>query len=211
METAHQAATLLIASLDLVGTIVFAMSGAMVGARRRTDVFGALTLAFVTATFGSVVRDVLLGTLPPAAVASWHPLAIALVAGTLTVRFHAWFQRFKHPVQALDAIGLGIFAVAGTQKALSLGVNWAMAAVIGMISGIGGGMVRDIMTTRTPVVLVDEIYALAALAAGLVVVAGSRAGLPSTAVAVAGAALCVILRLLALSRGWGLPRARAKG
>jgi uncharacterized membrane protein YeiH len=208
-ETAREAATLLIGALDLVGTVVFAMSGAMEGVRRGTDVFGALALAFVTATFGSVVRDVVLGSLPPAAVASWHPLALALVAGSLTLRFHASFRRLRHPVQALDAIGLGIFAVAGTQKALYLGVNWPMAAVIGMISGIGGGMVRDMLTARTPIVLVDEIYALAALAAGLVVVAGSRAGLPSTVVTLAGAALCMSLRLVALSRGWRLPRVRA--
>lgn len=209
-ETARDAATLLIKALDLIGTVVFAMSGAMVGARRGTDVFGTLALAFVTATFGSVARDVLLGSLPPAAVTSWYPLALAVGTGALTLRFRASFRRLRDPVQVLDAVGLGIFAVAGTQKALDLGVNWPMAAVLGMISGIGGGMVRDMLTARTPIVLVDQIYALAALAAGLVVVAGSRAGLPPTLVTFAGAALCLLLRMVALSRGWRLPRVRAR-
>jgi uncharacterized membrane protein YeiH len=169
------------------------------------DLFGVLVLAFVTAVFGGITRDVLIGAVPPASTASWHSPALAVAAGLLTFRFYRLFDRLQHPVQFFDAAGLGVFAVTGTQKALAYGINWPMAATLGMISGIGGGMVRDVLTAQVPTVLRSDIYAVAALAGGLVVVVGSWAGLPSGAVTLAGAALCVFLRMMALYRGWKLP------
>ncbi|HEY8089858.1 MAG TPA: trimeric intracellular cation channel family protein [Polyangiaceae bacterium] len=198
-------ASLLIQALDLVGTFVFAVSGAMVGVHRRMDLFGVLVLAFVTAVFGGITRDVLIGAVPPAAIADWHALAISVAAGLLAFGFARRLERLKEPVQVFDAAGLGVFAVAGTQKALDHGIGWPMAVVLGMLSGIGGGIVRDVLTARTPTVLLADIYAVAALAGGLVVVAGERLGVPSIASAVVGAALCMGLRLVALHRGWRLP------
>jgi uncharacterized membrane protein YeiH len=173
------------------------------------DLFGILVLAFVTAVFGGILRDLLIGAIPPAAVGSWYYLALAVTAGLLAFWCHELLARLQQPVLFFDAAGLGIFAVAGTQKALDYGLNWPMAAVLGMISGIGGGMVRDVLAAQTPVVLRSDIYAVAALAGGLVVVAGSYLGLPSTFVTLAGAALCVFLRIMALYRGWKLPRVRS--
>ena len=204
-------AVLLVWVLDLVGTFVFAISGAALGTQRGMDLFGVLVLAFVTAVVGGITRDVLIGAVPPASVASWHSLALAVAAGLLTFRFHNLFDRLQHPVLFFDAAGLGVFAVAGTQKALGHGINWPMAAILGMISGIGGGMVRDVLTAQVPTVLCADIYAVAALAGALVVVAGSESGLPPAAVALAGIALCVFLRLMALYRGWKLPVARSRG
>ena len=196
---------LLVRVLDLVGTFVFAISGAALGVQRGMDLFGVLVLAFVTAVVGGIARDVLIGAIPPASVASWHNLAVAVVAGLLVFRFFGLLDRLLHPVQVFDAAGLGVFAVAGTQKALDHGINWPMATVLGMISGIGGGMVRDVLTAQIPTVLRADVYAVAALAGGLVVVAGGAAGLPPTLVALVGIALCVFLRLMALYRGWKLP------
>jgi uncharacterized membrane protein YeiH len=203
-----EAANLLVSALDLIGTVAFAISGAMLGIRRGMDLFGVLVLAFVTAVFGGILRDLLIGAVPPAAVGSWHYLALALITGLLTFWCHELLARLQQPVLFFDAAGLGIFAVAGTQKALDYGLNWPMAAVLGMISGIGGGMVRDVLAAQTPIVLRSDIYAVAALAGGLVVVAGSYVGLPSTFVTLAGAALCVFLRVMALYKGWKLPRGR---
>jgi uncharacterized membrane protein YeiH len=203
-----EAANLLVRALDLIGTFVFAISGAMLGIRQGMDLFGILVLAFVTAVFGGVVRDLLIGAVPPAAVESWYYLALAGTAGLLTFWCHERLARLQQPVLFFDAAGLGIFAVAGTQKALDYGLNWPMAAVLGTISGIGGGMVRDVLAAQTPVVLRSDIYAVAALAGGLVVVAGAYVGLPSTFVALAGAALCVFLRIMALYQGWKLPIVR---
>jgi uncharacterized membrane protein YeiH len=203
-----EAANLLVKALDLTGTFVFAISGAMLGVRRGMDLFGVLVLAFVTAVFGGILRDLLIGAVPPAAVASWLYLALSVGAGLLTFWCHGLFARLQQPVQFFDAAGLGIFAVAGTQKALDYGLNWPMAAVLGVISAVGGGMVRDVLAAQTPVVLRSDIYAVAALAGALVVVAGSYLGLPSTPVALAGAALAVFLRMMALYRGWELPRGK---
>ncbi|MBL6458950.1 TRIC cation channel family protein [Belnapia sp. T6] len=200
---------LLVRALDLVGTFVFAISGAALGVQRRMDLFGVLVLAFVTAVFGGITRDILIGAVPPASVGSWHSLALAVVAGLLVFRFSGLIDRLQHPVLFFDAAGLGVFAVAGTQKALDAGINWPMAAVLGMISGIGGGMVRDVLTAQVPTVLRADIYAVAALAGALVVVVGSAVGLPSTAVALTGIALCMFLRLMALYHGWRLPVARS--
>lgn len=202
-------AILLVRVLDLIGTFVFAISGAALGVQRGLDVFGVLVLAFVTAVVGGIARDVLIGAVPPASVASWHNLALAVVAGLLTFRFSRLFDRLKHSVLFFDAAGLGVFAVAGTQKALDYGINWPMAAILGMITGIGGGMVRDVLAAQVPTVLRADIYAVAALVGALVVVAGSALGLPPTTVALAGIALCVFLRLMALYRGWKLPVARS--
>jgi uncharacterized membrane protein YeiH len=201
---------LLVKALDLIGTLVFAMSGAARGVQQSMDLFGVLVLAFVTAVFGGITRDVLIGAVPPESVASWHNLALALLGGLLVFRFSAPFERLRNPVLLFDAIGLGLFAVAGTQKALDYGINWPMAAVLGMVSGIGGGMVRDVLTAQMPSVLRSEIYAVAALAGASVVVAGNAFGLPPTAVVWSGVAVCVFLRLMALYRGWRLPIASPK-
>jgi uncharacterized membrane protein YeiH len=198
-------AILLVRVLDLVGTLVFAISGAALGTQRGMDLFGVLVLAFVTAVFGGITRDLLIGAVPPASVASWHNLALAVAAGLFTFRCSGLLARLKHPVLFFDAAGLGVFAVAGTRKALDYGINWPMAAILGMITGIGGGMVRDVLAAQVPTVLRADIYALAALAGALVVVAGGALGLPPTIAGLAGIALCVFLRLMALYRGWKLP------
>jgi uncharacterized membrane protein YeiH len=208
--SAIEPAVVLVRTLDLVGTFVFAISGAALGVQRSMDLFGVLVLAFVTAVVGGIIRDVLIGAVPPDSVASWHNLALAVVAGLLVFRFFWLFDQVQHPVQFFDAAGLGVFAVAGTQKALDHGINWPMAAILGMISGIGGGIVRDVLTAQVPTVLRADIYAVAALAGSLVMVAGKAVGLPPIAVALAGTALCVFLRLMALYRGWKLPVAVAK-
>jgi uncharacterized membrane protein YeiH len=195
----------LIETLDVVGTIVFAFSGAMLGARRGLDLFGVLVLAFVTAVSGGIMRDVLIGVVPPRSVASWHPLALSVASGLLAIRYQTLIGRLRFPVQVFDAAGLGVFTVAGTQAALSHGLTPLMAAVLGMVSGIGGGMVRDVLTARTPIVLEADIYAVAALAGAAVVAAGAFAGLPPATTALPGIALCVSLRMMAIYRHWTLP------
>ena len=197
--------------LNLTGTFMFAVSGALLGVRRRLDLFGVLVLAFVTAVFGGIARDLMIGAVPPEAIASWHSLAVAVAAGTLTFYASASIENMRHPVQLFDAIGLGIFAVSGTTKALAFGIDPVMAALLGMISGIGGGMLRDMLAARTPIVLQSDIYATAALAGGAVVVIGHVMDLPSVPTMLGGIALCVLLRVLAIYRGWGLPVARRRG
>ena len=196
--------------LDLVGTFAFAISGATMGVRKRLDLFGVLVLAFAAATAGGIVRDVVIGALPPAALADWRYLAVSLLAGALTFYAHERVERLRNPVQLFDAVGLGLFAVSGAGKALAFGLGPSGAVLLGMRSGIGGGIARDALVAEIPSVLRRELYAVAALLGAACVVAGDLAGLPSAPVAVAGAVACFLLRYVAIRRGWRLPVAGSR-
>jgi uncharacterized membrane protein YeiH len=198
-------ANLIVQWLDLTGMIAFAVSGAVVGARRGMDIFGIIVLAFLTAVAGGIGRDVLIGCVPPGALQSWHGLAVAVVVGVLVFGFGPLLIRLRPLVRFLDAVGLAVFAVTGAEKALDWGLSPAMAAVLGMLSAVGGGVIRDMLAAQVPVVLTSEIYAIAALLGAAVVVIGAAVKLPLTAVMLAGAMLCLLLRLVAMHRDWRLP------
>jgi uncharacterized membrane protein YeiH len=200
-------ATLLL-TLDLIGTFVFALSGAASGVKNKLDAFGVGVLAFVAGNAGGVTRDLLIGAVPPAAINDWRYVAVSLAAGAVTFVWYPNVKRLQPIVLLLDAAGLGLFAVAGTQKALAFGINPFVSALLGMLTGIGGGVVRDLLVNEIPVVLRTDLYALAALAGAAVVVAGHFAHWPPTATTTAGAILCFTIRLLAIRRGWSLPPAR---
>lgn len=194
-------------ALDLGGTFVFALSGAAAGVKRRLDIFGALVLSLVAASSGGIIRDVLIGAVPPAAVDDWRYVAVSLVAGVVTLFWHSAVERLRNPVQLFDAAGLALFAVSGAHKALLFHLGPLPAALLGMLSGIGGGVVRDLLVAEVPAVLHAEIYAVAALAGATVVVIGSWLGVPSSLATTAGAILCFGLRFMALRRDWRLPLA----
>ncbi|MBV9966350.1 MAG: trimeric intracellular cation channel family protein [Alphaproteobacteria bacterium] len=191
--------------LDLAGTFVFALSGAMAGVRHRLDLFGVLVLSFAAGNAGGIARDLLIGAVPPAAISDWRYLAVSLFAGIVTFRRPSVIDQLRSPVLLFDAAGLGLFAVSGTQKALAFGLHPVMAALLGMLTGIGGGMTRDVLLAETPTVLRADLYALAALAGAAVVVIGAALRLPASAVTIAGALLCFGLRFMAIRRGWHLP------
>jgi len=190
---------------DLIGTFVFALSGATAATRRRLDLFGVLVLSFAAANSGGIARDLLIGAVPPAAISDWRYLAAAVCAGVITFWWAPLIERLQNPVRMFDAAGLALFAVAGAQKALAFGLNPVMAALLGMLTGIGGGMVRDLLLADVPMVLRADLYAVAALAGAGVVVIGATLGLPSAATMIAGAVICFGLRMLAVRRGWQLP------
>jgi len=196
---------LLLSLADAVGTFAFALSGAALAVQKRFDIFGALFLAFVVAVAGGVMRDLLIGAVPPAAIDDWRYVAVSLVAGAVTFVWYPSVKRLQPIVLLFDAAGLGLFAVAGTQKALAVGINPFVSALLGMLTGIGGGVVRDLLVNEIPVVLRTDLYAMAALAGAAVVVAGHLAHLPPTGTTIAGAILCFGLRLIAIRRGWNLP------
>jgi uncharacterized membrane protein YeiH len=191
--------------LDYLGTFAFALSGGLVAVRHRLDLFGVLLLSFAAATAGGMMRDVLLGATPPAALVKWQYLAVSTLAGLLTFFQHVRVERMRSPVQLFDAIGLGLFAVLGAGKALAFGLGPVAAVMVGMLTGVGGGIARDILVAQIPSVLRRELYAVAALAGATVVVAGDALALPSVSVAVAGATVCFSLRWAAIRRGWSLP------
>lgn len=206
-----QTTKLLLLIADLIGTFVFALSGATAATRRRLDLFGVLVLSFAAANSGGIARDLLIGAVPPAAIRDWRYLAASVCAGLITFRWAPLIERLQNPVRMFDAAGLALFAVAGAQKALAFGLNPVMAALLGMLTGIGGGIVRDLLLAHVPMVLRADLYAVAALAGAAVVVIGAALGLPSAAAMIAGAVICFGLRMLAVRRGWHLPIAGGRG
>ena len=193
---------------DLAGTFVFATSGAMLGTQRKLDIFGILVLSFAASSAGGITRDLLIGAVPPAAISDWRYLAVALAAGLLTFFWSSLIARLRTAILIFDAAGLALFAVAGTQKALAYGLNPLMAALLGMLTGIGGGIARDLLVVQTPVVLRSDLYAIAALAGAALVVVGYRLNWPMVPTAIGGAVVCLGLRLMAIRYGWNLPVAR---
>ena len=197
----------LLAVLDLGGTFEFAISGAVAAVKHRLDIFGIMVLAFAAGNAGGITRDVLIGAAPPAAVADWNYLGVSVLAGLVVFFWYPLLARLRNPVLWFDAIGLAFFAVAGAQKALVYGLNPVMASLLGMLTGIGGGMVRDVLVNEIPTVLRADLYALAALAGAAVVVGGHLFALPPVATAIVGGVLCFALRYMAIEHGWHLPAA----
>ncbi len=192
-------------ALDLLGTFVFALSGAAAGVKSKLDLFGLMVLAFATGNAGGITRDLLIGAVPPAAIRDARYLGVCILAGLVTFLWYPNIDVQRRPVLLFDGAGLALFAVTGTQTALSAGLNPVMAAIMGMLTGIGGGILRDILVNETPTVLRADLYAVAALAAGVVVVVGHVLHYPSFAFMIAGAILCFWLRVMAIFRGWHLP------
>jgi len=204
IDTTRALHTLLLV-LDLFGTFVFALSGALVAVRRGLDLFGVLVLTFAASSAGGITRDLLIGATPPAAIEDWRYLGVSLLAGLLTFFRHADIERLRNPMQLSDAAGLALFAVAGAQKALAYDLAPGMAALLGMLTGIGGGMLRDVLVSDIPAVLRADLYAVAALAGAAVVVLGDMLHMPPTATTLTGAGLCFGLRFMAIRYGWRLP------
>lgn len=193
--------------MDLAATFVFAISGATRGVHKRLDLFGVLVIAWAAAVAGGITRDLMIGAIPPAAIADWRYLAVAVAAGLLGFVASDAIARLRTPVLLFDAAGLCLFAVTGTQKALDHGLSPLMAAILGMITCIGGGVARDLLTLQVPSVLHSELYAVAALAGAGSIAVGFWLGLPDIPVALFAAGLCLFLRLMSIYRGWRLPLA----
>lgn len=191
--------------LDLTGTFVFALSGAMAGVKHKLDLFGVLVLSFAAANTGGITRDVLIGAVPPVAVNDWRYVGVCLVAGLVTFCFPSEIIRRSNPVLWFDAAGLALFAVTGAHKALIYGLNPITATLLGMLTGIGGGMARDILLAEIPTVLRADLYAVAALAGAAVVVIAKVLQLPAGPATLVGALLCFGLRVIAMRRNWRLP------
>jgi uncharacterized membrane protein YeiH len=198
----------LIFALDLAGTMVFALEGAGAAMESRLDLLGVLVIAFVTALGGGIARDVLIGAAPPQAFRDWRYPAMAFGAGVAAFVFSQIVLQIPHgALIVLDAAGLALFAVAGTEKALDHGLGALTAVLMGGVTGVGGGVVRDLLLAKVPAVLNRDIYASAALAGAAAMVVGRRLGLSNAWAAALGAAACFGLRLAAAHWRWELPRA----
>lgn len=192
--------------LNLVGTFVFGLSGGMAGVRKQLDLFGAVVLAVVVGIAGGTIRDLLIGV-PPATFRDWRYLAVAGGAGLVTALAHPAINRLQRPIDVLDAGGLALFCVTGASTALAHRLGVAESIILGAITGIGGGMVRDVLVLEIPTVLRGGLYAIPALVGAAVVVSAYKAGDRTSTFAIIGAAVCFVMRMAGLRYGLGLPRA----
>ena len=188
----------LLLALDLMGTFAFALNGSLTALRMaRLDIVGVVALGMITALGGGIIRDVLLDSLPPATFSDWRYLAVAAGGGLITFVFGRRLERLNMPITVLDAVGLSLFAVTGASKATVLGLGPAQAVILGTITGVGGGTLRDVLVQRIPSVLRSELYAIPALVgAAITVVASQLLGGYRPATAIGAAAVCFGIRML---------------
>lgn len=197
-------------ALDLAGTFAFAVNGALTAVRvAHVDVVGVLTLGVITALGGGIIRDILLGDLPPATFGDWRFLAVAAAGGMVSFLFSHRLSRFSTSIDVLDAAGLSLFAVTGASKAHELGLGPAQAVILGTVTAVGGGTVRDVLVREVPTVLSSGLYAIPAMVGAALAVAATGTGLDQVlgAPAALGAAgACFGIRLVGLYFGLDAPK-----
>lgn len=194
-------------AFDLIGTFVFASSGAFLARKVRLDLFGAFVLSLAAGTAGGVIRDILVGFTPPVALTEWRYAVVAAIA-TAAVALKGEFleTRLNRPITVFDAFGLGLFATTGTWRALDGSLPVVTALFIGVVTAVGGGVVRDMLVARVPVVLRREIYALAAAVGSALVIAAHVMEIDRAVGGVAAVGVTASLRLLAAYKAWSLPK-----
>lgn len=192
---------------DMIGTAAFAASGAWAGIRRDMDLFGVTVLGMVTAIGGGTLRDILLGDIPPFCLQNETYLWLSATVSLLVFFGHRHLNRFKNPLLYCDAIGLGTFVVIGTGKALTFGLGPVGSILMGVMTGTAGGLIRDILSNRVPLILRREIYASACLAGGILMVLLLKTPLPREMTLLLTAATVISLRIIAIRRNWSLPHA----
>ncbi|RYG32324.1 trimeric intracellular cation channel family protein [bacterium] len=192
---------------DLAGVFLFAVEGATVGVVAHLDLLGLMVLAFATGLGGGIVRDILIGAVPPNSIKDWRYGAVAFAGGATVFLANQFVQGIRPElILTLDAAGLALFAVAGANKALDYGISPFVAALLGTVTGCGGGVIRDMFLAKIPNILHSDIYAMAAFAGAVVVVAGRRFKMPSVPVAALGGIVCFAVRMISVWQGWQLPK-----
>jgi uncharacterized membrane protein YeiH len=192
--------------LNLGGTFVFGLSGGLVGVQAQLDIFGVVVLAVVVGLAGGITRDLMIG-IPPQTFRDWRYLAVASSAGLVTFGAHAALRRLERPILVLDAAGLALFCVTGASTALDHRVPPVEAVVLGAMTGVGGGVLRDVLVREIPAVLRTGLYAIPALIGATVVVVASQSGTHNTLYPIVGAAVCFTIRLLGIHFDLSVPRA----
>ena len=193
-------------ALDLAGTFAFALNGALTAIRvARLDIVGVITLGMITALGGGMIRDILLGSLPPATFTDWRYLTVAALGSFVAFLFGRGLDRVAMAILVLDAAGLSLFAVSGALKSLDYGVGAAQAVILGAITGVGGGTLRDVLIREIPAVLSSGLYAIPALVGAFLAVGAYRLGVPPAPSALVAAAVCFAVRMIGVKFGIDAP------
>ncbi|UDY22372.1 trimeric intracellular cation channel family protein [Nocardioides sp. Kera G14] len=200
--------SLLIEIFDLVGIFVYGLAGGLVAVNRSMDIFGVLVLASVTGLGGGIMRDVLIDATPPVALTDWKLLAAVGFAGLLVFFFHPTVSRAESTIDVIDAVGLSLFSISGSFKAYDYGLSPVASILMGLMTAVGGGVIRDLLSDRVPDIFRGTLYATPAAAGAAVAIVGLETGASEGAAALVGGVVCVVWRLLALYRDWHAPMPR---
>jgi uncharacterized membrane protein YeiH len=195
--------------LNLAGTFVFGLSGGLAAVRSRLDMVGIVVLSAIVGLAGGIIRDLLIGT-PPATFRDWRYLAATGLAALVCFVAGHRLVRFESRITVVDALGLGLFAVTGATKAVAFGLGPLQAILLGTITGVGGGMVRDILLAQVPGVLREGLYAIPAMLGASVLVVAQLLGGTGPAFPVLGVVVCVVVRLLGVRFDLNVPSARGR-
>lgn len=194
-------------ALDLTGTFAFGLNGALTAVRAtHLDVVGVVTLGMMTALGGGVIRDVLIGAIPPATFVDWRYFSLAAAGGLIAFLLSRRLDRLEVPITVLDAVGLSVFAVIGAAKAVAYGLGFGPAVLLGVVTAVGGGTIRDTLVGQVPTVLRSELYAIPALVAAAATVAAIHLDVYNVPVALAAAAACLVIRLVGVRFRLNAPR-----
>jgi len=197
----------LLFAADMAGTLIFAIEGAEAAIPGNLDLLGLMVLAFSTALAGGIFRDLLIGAVPPSSLRDWRYSAMAFTGAAVVFLSYRFLRGIPSDViLVLDAAGLALFAVAGTEKALLYKMHPFVAILLGTVTAVGGGTIRDIFLARVPLVLRSDIYATAAMAGAAIMILGRRLKMPPTWAALLGGVVCFGLRMVSLWRHWNLPK-----
>lgn len=196
-------------ALDLLGTFAFALNGALTAVRvARLDIIGVITLGMITALGGGIIRDTLLGDLPPATFRDWRYLAVAAGGALIAFAFARHLSRLAAPIEILDAVGLSVFAVAGAGKAMDYGLGPAQAIILGAITAVGGGTIRDALLGRIPSVMSEGLYAIPALVGATIIVVAILLGVQGPTAVIVAAVACFLVRVIGIRFKLNAPRPR---
>jgi uncharacterized membrane protein YeiH len=196
----------LLLALDLTGTFAFALNGAITGLEAaRLDIVGMLTLGIITALGGGILRDILINALPPASFRSWPYLAVAAGGALIAFFLSRQLRRFALTILLFDAAGLSLFCVTGATKSLAYGLGAAPAIILGAVTAVGGGTIRDVLVRRVPTVLTSGLYAIPALIGAAIAVTAERTGVYGVPTALGAAAACFLIRLAGIRYNLNAP------
>ncbi|CAI3952294.1 MULTISPECIES: trimeric intracellular cation channel family protein [Commensalibacter] len=191
--------------VDLIGTFAFAISGALAAINRNLDIFGVFVISFLTACGGGVIRDICIGSFPPVGLVNIEYLVIVILSIFLCAFFQRLLLRLNHPTLFFDAIGLGFFASFGAHKAYFFTGSSELAILLGVVTAVGGGVLRDTLTTTIPSVLTKEIYASAAISGAIIQLLGEKNIISPALAPWLAILICSSIRLLSLRFKWNLP------
>ena len=193
--------------LDLLGTFAFGLNGGLTAVRTaRLDIVGVVALGVITAVGGGIIRDVLIGAIPPATFRDGRLLALATGGAVIAFVASRRLARLEMPIVVLDAVGLSVFAVMGTAKALAFGLEFGPAILLGAVTAVGGGTIRDTLIGEIPSVLRSDLYAIPALVAAAITVVLIEMNIYGPATALGAAAVCFVIRMLGVRYGLQAPR-----